>query len=291
MLQNAVRNAAAVCALALTSVAAAQDQTWVVPQAAVTTAGSGGYSTLLRSQPRSYQVVIGPEELGGIPAGSQITGITWRRPSWQVFATWPGQGFAAVFPNYDITLSTSVNPPGALSTTATQNIGPDAVLVRSGPLTIADAFFPGGALTPQINPFGTVIPFAAPYTYAGGTLLITVRHQGHNIGANGSLDTVGSVYTQALGVDSYTQETNWYPQGLIVTRLSFTTPSEPPCPGDFNSDGQVTTGDITAFLSAWFADLANGTTEADADGSGATTTGDISFFLGQWFQGVGAPGC
>jgi hypothetical protein len=82
----------------------------VVPNAAATQAGPGGYSTLLNSAARSYQLVVGPSELSGIPAGSRITGIAWRRPSWQAFAAWPGTGFACTFANYDITLSDSPTP-------------------------------------------------------------------------------------------------------------------------------------------------------------------------------------
>ncbi|MBC7833561.1 MAG: hypothetical protein H7Y88_00490 [Phycisphaerales bacterium] len=31
-----------------------------------------------------------------------------------------------------------------------------------------------------------------------------------------------------------------------------------PCPADFNNSGSTTSADITAFLSAWFAGIANG---------------------------------
>ncbi|MEO6710089.1 MAG: hypothetical protein ABI054_10125, partial [Planctomycetota bacterium] len=61
-----------------------------VPNNAPTTAGPGGYSTLLHSQARSYQLVVGPQELGGLPIGSRITGITWRLSTWIVYPDWPG---------------------------------------------------------------------------------------------------------------------------------------------------------------------------------------------------------
>ncbi|HYE03202.1 MAG TPA: hypothetical protein VD963_08195 [Phycisphaerales bacterium] len=62
------------------------------------------------------------------------------------------------------------------------------------------------------------------------------------------------------------------------------------CSADFDASGTVTTADITAFLGAWFADLAAGGTVADFDLSGATNTADISMFLSAWFAAV-AGGC
>ncbi|HYE02022.1 MAG TPA: hypothetical protein VD963_02175 [Phycisphaerales bacterium] len=62
------------------------------------------------------------------------------------------------------------------------------------------------------------------------------------------------------------------------------------CPADFGGDGSVTTADVSAFLSAWFADVANGSLDADFDDSGLTTTADITAFLGAWFGAI-AGGC
>lgn len=194
----------------------------VIPNQAPTTAGSGGYTTLLRSLPRSYQLVIGPEELAAMPPGSLITGITWRRPTWQSFQDWPGVGATCSWTNYDIYLSTSENLAGALSTTYTDNLGADVTLVRGGPLSLTGAAFPGGALSPQTNSFGSLISFTTPYVYQGTELLLTIRHDGNNCGGSGSLDTVPSAFAQAIGVSSYTQSDSWYAQGLIVMKLEFT---------------------------------------------------------------------
>ncbi|HYE03357.1 MAG TPA: hypothetical protein VD963_08995 [Phycisphaerales bacterium] len=59
-----------------------------------------------------------------------------------------------------------------------------------------------------------------------------------------------------------------------------------PCPGDFDRNWLVGTADITGFLSAWFADLANGTTEADFDRNGVVGTADITSFLNAWFASL-----
>ena len=193
----------------------------IIPPNAPTTAGTGGYSTILNAAPRSYQIVIGQSLLTSVPVGARFTGITWRRPTWQGFASWPGAGFTCLFPNFDIYLSTSALPPGSLSTTVTNNYGPDNTLVRSGPIAMQDAFFPGGNITPSVNPFGTIVEFTTEFVYAGGDLLLTVRQTGNNCGASGSLDTVGNPATQSIGVSSYTQNTDWYNQGLITCKLEF----------------------------------------------------------------------
>ena len=217
--------------LVLAPLSNAQDT--VVPNNAPTQAGNGGYSTLLNSGERSYQLVVGPEELGGLPIGASVTGIAWRRPTWISFGDWPGAGFTCSWTNYDIFLSSSNNPPGSLSTTYTDNIGSDVVQVRSGPLSLTDAYFPGGAVTPAVNPFGTTVQFQTPYVYQGGDLLLTIRHTGNNCGGNGSLDTVGSPFSQAIGQSSYTDPDNWYNQGLITMKLEFDPPADSSlCNGD-----------------------------------------------------------
>src|SRR5262249_26979599 len=70
----------------------------------------------------------------------------------------------------------SLHGIGTLSPNFAENIGPDAVVVRSGPLTIPANFFPGGS---SPNPFA-LIPFSTPYVYRGGDLLLTIRHSGRS---------------------------------------------------------------------------------------------------------------
>ncbi|HYE02174.1 MAG TPA: Ig-like domain-containing protein [Phycisphaerales bacterium] len=93
----------------------------------------------------------------------------------------------------------------------------------------------------------------------------------------------GDVRVKVVAVDTrFQNSSDGRGRAIAITPGS----GPPPCPADFNGSGTVTTGDITAFLNAWFTDLAGGTTVADFNGSGATTTADITAFLGAWFQGV-----
>ncbi|MBC7834535.1 MAG: hypothetical protein H7Y88_05470 [Phycisphaerales bacterium] len=57
-------------------------------------------------------------------------------------------------------------------------------------------------------------------------------------------------------------------------------------PADFNRDCIVNSADITAFLQAWFSDLANGTTLSNFDSNPAVNSADITAFLQAWFAGL-----
>ena len=271
---------AAVSLAILLSAASVRADEIIVPNRAAGAGGTGGYSTLLHSQERSYQLVVGPQELSGLPVGSRITAITWRLMSWQVQSDWPGMGRTARFDNYDIYLSSSLNPPGSLSRNYLENIGPDVVLARGGPFTFADVFFPGGALLPATNPFGENILFAEHYVYQGGDLLLTIRHTG-NVGASsGYLDTLSSPYAQAIGVSSYTQTGEWYNQGLIVMRLTFTPPAT--CPADLNGDGVIDLADLGILLADFGCTAGPGNCPGDIDNDGDTDLADLGILLSEF---------
>jgi hypothetical protein len=62
------------------------------------------------------------------------------------------------------------------------------------------------------------------------------------------------------------------------------------CPADFNRDRGVNSADISAFLTAWLAEIASGPGAADIDGDGVVNSLDISLYLTAWRSGVGG-GC
>ena len=121
-------------------------------------------------------------------------------------------------------MSTSLNPVDALSVTFASNIGPDVKLVYSGSLALTTGEFIGGA---GPNPF-VLIPFSTPYTYSGGTLLMTLR----STGATGSsylmdgnqIDSVG----EGLGVGGDSTATSaTQDSGYPITEFQFTPPPTP----------------------------------------------------------------
>ncbi|MFN0133525.1 MAG: GC-type dockerin domain-anchored protein [Phycisphaerales bacterium] len=261
------------------------------PTASNTTGGSGAYSTILHAQARSYQVVIGPTHLPALPpnTAARITSIRWRIASWQAFAAWPP--VAATFANFDVTFSKSNFPAGSLSTTYTNNIGPDAVVTRAGPITFGAGMFPGGAVSPAFNAFGPAITFAQTYLYTRGDLLITIRHTGNGV-SNGNLDWIAGAGCQAIGVSSYTQPDNWYAQGnggALACQLEYTLePLTTSCYA--NCDGSTATpilnvNDFICFQNAFAA----GNVSANCDGSTTPPTLNVNDFI--CFQNAFAAGC
>src|SRR2546426_6496065 len=170
----------------------------VVPNVFATVEGPVALVTPVNSLPSTNQIVYAASELEGIPIGSPITGLTYRLQGG--FSSWPFSD--RIWTMYNIQLSTSLSPPGSLSPTFDNNIGPDAVTVRSGALTIPTNSFPGGA-TP--NAFGFELLFTKPFVYNGSDLLITTRHTGNGVDLVG-LDAInpGGPTAQSITPSSFT---------------------------------------------------------------------------------------
>lgn len=275
----------------LCSAGLARADTINCPTASSGTGGSGAYTTVLHSQARSYQVVIGPAHLPSLPAntGAQITAIRWRLASWQAYGAWPP--VAVTYTNFDMTLSKSNFPAGSLSTTYTNNIGPDAVATRSGPITFGAGVFPGGAVSPAFNAWGPAVVFTQPYVYTGGDLLITIRHTG-NGASSGNLDWISGAGCQAIGVSSYTQPDNWYAQGnggALACQLEYTlVPLAAGCYA--NCDGSTTAPTLNVNDFVCFQNqFAAGDSRANCDASTTTPTLNVNDFI--CFQNAFAAGC
>jgi hypothetical protein len=169
----------------------------VLPNAFETVSGNESNAALLFHQPATYQIAYAASEVA-IPIGAQITGFTARiggtfPPGWTPPTSWPPS--PANFASYEIRASSSVHPPGSLSTTFEENIGPDAVLAREGPLTIPALSFAGGAMSPSINEWGHIIDFSTPYTYNGEDLLITIRYSGNDTLTYRFFDALNTTHT------------------------------------------------------------------------------------------------
>ena len=124
----------------------------------------------------TFQFVIAASQLSTITTGAQISSIGFR------FAGYPYLEPAGTlnYSRYDIQIGRAANTTTALSTSFAANMGSDAVLARSGALTIPSSAFayqpgdssgtPGSAATNFYN-----LGFTTPYTYAGGDLAVTIR--------------------------------------------------------------------------------------------------------------------
>jgi hypothetical protein len=160
--------------------------TFVVPPAYETAPGTAGFLGPLSTAQRTYQLLIHESELTAF-AGQNITGFTFRSLA-SATAAWPTADMT--WANYDIYLSPSVIPENR-SFVFAENIAGPQIQVRNGPLTILAESFGVGS-SPQ--PFGQVIEFNQPYAYAGGHLLVEIRHTG-SVGTSRSVDAIGTAIT------------------------------------------------------------------------------------------------
>ncbi len=142
----------------------------VVPNSYAGTTGTGTFLGPLANSQRTYQFLINANQLTNL-VGKFLTGFSMRIPA-SATANWPTAD--VTYSAYDVYLSRSVDPSARSLTFANNIIGPKTQ-VKSGPLTIpANSYTFGGSP----NAFGPEITFNTQYPYAGGNLLIELRHLG-----------------------------------------------------------------------------------------------------------------
>jgi hypothetical protein len=156
----------------------------VVPnEFASTPASTSGLNTFIRDlgNPRTGQLLINANQLTSL-VGQQIGGISFRLFTG---ATLPFPAMDATWTDFTIRIGQGV-AFGSQSTTFANNFVGLPTTVRTGPLTIAANSYPVAPGDP--NPFGGQITFSLPFVYAGGNLLIEIRHTGSNITNNAAND-------------------------------------------------------------------------------------------------------
>lgn len=158
----------------------------VAPNAYESAEADATLSGPFQANPITLQWIFAASQFSSITSGTQLTAIGFRLNGGS--DTLPVSDVD--FTDWNLQLSSSLNAVGSLSATFANNIGPDAVTVRSGALTIPASSFPGGA-TPNGFYF---IPFSTAYTYNGGDLLLTLTHTG-GMGAAGPLGFANDALT------------------------------------------------------------------------------------------------
>lgn len=138
----------------------------IIPQANATVAGNTSYAL---HDAVTVQQLYGASLLAGVPVGSEITGFQVRLAPFQ--ATGPPSFMSTT--DFQLDVGSSTAAVGSLSTNFAANEGSDTVNVYSGSLGIAHNGFHGGS---SPNPIGPGVVFAAPYTYSGGDLLLTMTY-------------------------------------------------------------------------------------------------------------------
>jgi hypothetical protein len=154
----------------------------VLPVANASAEGPALITGPLANTDLTFQWLFDDSQLSAVPVGSMFTAIGFRLDAGQ-----PDRpGIEHVFSRWDLQLSRSLFPAGSLDPDFANNIGADAVSVRSGPYTLQVNSLPGGADTNEFF----FIPFATSYVYAGGDLLLTLRQDASSGQSLLSLDGV-----------------------------------------------------------------------------------------------------
>ncbi|MGH7244795.1 MAG: hypothetical protein ACREJD_15385 [Phycisphaerales bacterium] len=217
----------------------------MTPNSLAAAEGSSAWSLPFISN-YSVQTIIPASQLRTVTVGSAITGFSLRADGFN------GVGIPATATNlsqFDVSIAPAAHAPLAISTIFASNIGPGAVMVRSGPMTVPANAYPAlGA--PSQNAW--YVPFTRAYVYTGGDLCVTFRGQGPLTADSFYLDgqgsspiaTGGSIYN--YGDAAATTGDTW---GPIAMRLAFTPRAF--CPWDLNNDGVVDDGDFPIFLLAY----------------------------------------
>jgi hypothetical protein len=171
----------------------------VAPPAFAATDGGAGQNTLIRDQSRTYQMIFDPAALGGMHAGDQISALTWRMSSLDPQPVWPPAGENRSFSDYRMWLAPAANSAANMSNTFADNVGAGEVLVRSGSLLIPSQSF-ANAGPPGPSPWGLTFEFDVPYTYLGGSLVLTVRHPGSAQAGAAFFDAVNGAVAAQYGI-------------------------------------------------------------------------------------------
>lgn len=221
----------------------------MTPNFLATAEGSNGLA--MPASDTTAQVIIPASQLLPIDVGSAITGLSLRQSPSGGSLGFPATTTALT--RFDVSIASAANGPLGASDTFANNIGPDEVIVRSGPLTVPAGAFPYSGDFHVNSENAWYVPFTRAYVYTGGDLVVTMRK-------SGSLSPVGAFFDMdgngqsALGVtkhgtgnaDALVADGTFGPMAL---RLAFTARAF--CPWDLNNDGTVDDGDFVVFLAAY----------------------------------------
>jgi len=154
----------------------------VVPSDYTSTPGTGQFSSQFYTTPRTYQLLIHQDLLTNL-IGQEIQALSWRLPT-AATENWPPTDIT--IPNWDLYLSSSVDPALRSLTDFSANVVGPQKMVRFGSLFIPANSYTFGN-TP--NNWGPEITFDSLYLYTGGNLLIEMRQTGFT-STNRSVDAL-----------------------------------------------------------------------------------------------------
>jgi len=218
-----------------------------VPSALRNRTGDNSYLLFSSSAGSVMQSVYAADQLRSLRIGSLITGMSLRRFSRNDGGDpWPAVD--TELPQFDVTLSSSPVPPEAMSDTFANNIGSDAILVKSGPTTIPAGSFPYVESQTQPNENKWFLQFTEPFLYKGGPLSVTIRNPSSHIVWMDAWDTDPTVaagrWSSQLGTNA-TVHNQGNAKGALILRFAFVPAGS--CPADLDNDGLVDDADFVLF--------------------------------------------
>lgn len=187
----------------------------VIAPNAYTSAEAPTATVLPLSNSSTFQWVLPAADFTSLTPGTLLTSIGFRSEGGLDSNLLPVN-----IAEWDLLLSTPALSFPTLSTTFADNLGSDAVIVRTGPLNIVAGALVGG---PGPNPFYD-IPFDTPYAYAGGDLLVSLTQTTSSSGsafldgvsASATLPSLGNTVV-AFSFGASSGEANFY--NFPVTRF------------------------------------------------------------------------
>lgn len=201
---------------------------------------------------RTNQIIYTAASLNDIPPGAKITGMSFRNRVTQTAASYPASN--TVLPRFDVALSTAVNTPNTMSTTAANNEGADRIDARTGPLTLPAGVFKDSPILPtnDADEFDFFIDFPQAFFYRGGDLCVTIRSEsplnalsGFDIAAMNS-SPLATMRKDDSNADAAVLGPFTAPP---IIRFAYTPPSR--CLADLNKDGIVNDDDFQIFAQAY----------------------------------------
>jgi hypothetical protein len=230
----------------------------VVPRASEQINGGSTVAHLTATAARTVQVVVSSAQIP-IEIGSLLTGMSWRIASSATLLPWPE--IDANFGQFDIEIASAATTPATMSVLFANNIGSNATVVRSGPLTIPANSFAAGVPAPGVNAWGYNVDFTTPFVYPGGDLVITIRHSGHDAVTTRSFDSIatsnagagyGSLF-RAIGQTNITS-INGAALAMPVSYITFAPPGSGPCYANCDSstvEPVLNVDDFTCFINEY----------------------------------------
>jgi hypothetical protein len=201
---------------------------------------------------RTNQIIYSAASLNDIPPGAKITGMSFRNRVTQTAASYPASN--TLLPRFDVAISTAVNTPSTMSTTAANNEGADRVDARTGPLTLPAGVFKDSPILPtnDADEFDFYIDFPQAFFYRGGDLCVTIRSESP-LNAFSAFD-IAAMNSSPLATmrkdDSNADAALLGPfTAPPIIRFAYTPPSR--CLADLNKDGFVNDDDFQIFIQAY----------------------------------------